>query len=79
MFLAAILQYSKTKSMFRNYFKTSWRNIIKEKGYSGFNILGLAIGMAVALAVPGFLCRGAFPMVAICRAVGLPALSRLVQ
>ena len=37
--------------MFRNYFKTSWRNIIKEKGYSGFNILGLAIGMAVALVI----------------------------
>ncbi len=37
--------------MFRNYFKTSWRNIIKDKGYSGFNILGLAIGMAVALII----------------------------
>jgi putative ABC transport system permease protein len=37
--------------MFRNYFKTSWRNIIKEKGYSGFNILGLAVGMAVALII----------------------------
>src|ERR1700722_7170540 len=37
--------------MFKNYLKTSWRNIIKEKGYSGFNILGLAIGMAVALVI----------------------------
>jgi putative ABC transport system permease protein len=37
--------------MLRNYFKTSWRNIIKEKGYSGFNILGLAVGMAVALII----------------------------
>ena len=37
--------------MFRNYFKTSWRNIIKDKGYAGFNILGLAIGMAVALII----------------------------
>jgi len=37
--------------MFRNYFKTSWRNISKEKGYSGFNILGLAVGMAVALII----------------------------
>lgn len=37
--------------MFRNYFKTSWRNIVKEKGYSGFNILGLAVGMAVALVI----------------------------
>ena len=37
--------------MFKNYFKTSWRNIIKDKGYAGFNILGLAIGMAVALII----------------------------
>jgi putative ABC transport system permease protein len=37
--------------MFRNYFKTSWRNIVKEKGYSAFNILGLAIGMGVALII----------------------------
>jgi ABC-type antimicrobial peptide transport system permease subunit len=37
--------------MFQNYFKTSWRNILKEKGYSGFNILGLAVGMAVALMI----------------------------
>ena len=37
--------------MFRNYFLTSWRNIIKDKGYAGFNILGLAIGMAVALII----------------------------
>jgi putative ABC transport system permease protein len=37
--------------MFKNYFKTSWRNILKEKGYSTFNILGLAVGMAVALII----------------------------
>ena len=37
--------------MLRNYFKTSWRSITKEKGYSGFNILGLAVGMAVALII----------------------------
>lgn len=37
--------------MFSTYFKTSWRNIIKEKGYSGFNILGLAVGMSVALII----------------------------
>lgn len=34
--------------MFKNYFLTSWRNILKEKGYSGFNILGLA-ALAVTL------------------------------
>jgi len=37
--------------MFKNYFKTSWRNIVKEKGYSAFNILGLAVGLAVALII----------------------------
>lgn len=37
--------------MFINYFKTAWRNIIKSKGYSTLNILGLATGMAVALLI----------------------------
>ncbi len=37
--------------MFRNYFKTAWRNIIRSKGYSALNILGPATGMAVALII----------------------------
>ena len=37
--------------MFRNYLKTAWRNITKTIGYSLLNILGLAIGMAVALLI----------------------------
>ena len=37
--------------MFRNYFKTAWRNILRNKGYSALNIFGLAMGMAVALLV----------------------------
>lgn len=37
--------------MFRNYFLTAWRNMLKTKGYSALNILGLAIGMAVALMI----------------------------
>lgn len=37
--------------MIRNYFKTAWRNLVKSKGYSGINILGLAIGMAVCLLI----------------------------
>ncbi|MBS1597381.1 MAG: ABC transporter permease [Bacteroidetes bacterium] len=37
--------------MFKNYFKTAWRNIIRSKGYSFLNISGLAIGMAVALLI----------------------------
>jgi putative ABC transport system permease protein len=37
--------------MFRNYFKTSWRNIVRGRVYSLLNILGLATGMAVALLI----------------------------
>jgi ABC-type antimicrobial peptide transport system permease subunit len=37
--------------MFKNYFKTAWRNIIRTIGYSSLNVLGLAIGMAVALLI----------------------------
>jgi hypothetical protein len=33
--------------MLKNYFKTAWRNIIRSKGYSALNIVGLATGMAV--------------------------------
>ncbi|PWT78261.1 MAG: acetylornithine deacetylase [Bacteroidetes bacterium] len=34
--------------MFANYFKTAWRNLWKNKGYSLLNIFGLAIGIAIA-------------------------------
>ena len=37
--------------MFKNYFKTAWRNITRTIGYSMLNILGLATGMAVALLI----------------------------
>lgn len=37
--------------MFRNYFKTAWRNILRSKVYSILNLLGLATGMAVALLI----------------------------
>lgn len=37
--------------MFRNYFLTAWRNLQRNKTYSALNILGLAIGMAVALLI----------------------------
>ena len=32
--------------MFRNYFKTALRNLLKNKTFSAINIVGLAIGMA---------------------------------
>jgi putative ABC transport system permease protein len=37
--------------MFKNYFKTAWRNIKRGRGYSALNIFGLATGMAVALII----------------------------
>lgn len=33
--------------MFKNYFKTAWRNIIKNKTFSFINIIGLAVSMSV--------------------------------
>ena len=35
-------------SMLMTYLKTAWRGIVRNKVYSGLNIFGLAIGMAVA-------------------------------
>lgn len=37
--------------MFRNYFKTTWRGLLKNKFYSSINILGLTIGMASAILI----------------------------
>ncbi|MBS1916725.1 MAG: ABC transporter permease [Bacteroidetes bacterium] len=37
--------------MFKNYLKIAWRNLVRNKGYSTLNILGLATGMAVALLI----------------------------
>lgn len=37
--------------MFKNYFKTAWRNIKKNKLFSLINVAGLAIGMAACLLI----------------------------
>ncbi len=37
--------------MIRNYFKTAWRNIVKNKAFSLINIAGLSIGMAACLLI----------------------------
>jgi len=39
------------KPMIKNYFKIAWRNLIKNKVYSAINIIGLAVGMAVAMLI----------------------------
>lgn len=41
--------------MLINYFKTGWRNLMRSKGYSFINILGLASGMAIALVIGLFI------------------------
>lgn len=37
--------------MFKNYFKSAWRNLVKNRVYSTINILGLAAGMSVAMLI----------------------------
>ena len=37
--------------MIRNYFKTAWRNLMKNKIFSIINIAGLSVGMAACLLV----------------------------
>jgi putative ABC transport system permease protein len=37
--------------MFKNYLKIAWRNLFRNKLYSGINIVGLSIGMAMALLI----------------------------
>ena len=37
--------------MFQNYFHTAWRNLTRNRSYSALNILGLSIGMTVALLI----------------------------
>lgn len=37
--------------MLKNYLKIAWRNLLKNKGFTAINIVGLAIGMAGALMI----------------------------
>ena len=37
--------------MFKNYFKTAWRNLIKNKANSIINITGLSVGMTVTMLI----------------------------
>src|SRR5690242_14501175 len=40
--------------MFKNYFKTAFRNLWKNKVFSAINIVGLAIGMSACLVIMVF-------------------------
>jgi putative ABC transport system permease protein len=37
--------------MLKNYFHIAWRNLVRNKFYSGLNILALSIGMAVFILI----------------------------
>lgn len=37
--------------MIKNYFKTAWRNLWKNRFYSSINLLGLSVGLAVGLII----------------------------
>ncbi|HEX6431657.1 MAG TPA: ABC transporter permease [Niastella sp.] len=37
--------------MFKNYFKTAWRNVINSRAYSYINIAGLSVGIASSLLI----------------------------
>lgn len=37
--------------MLKNYFKSAWRNLLRNRGYALINILGLAMGIACALLI----------------------------
>lgn len=41
--------------MIKNYFKTAWRNMLKNKTFSVINVLGLAIGIAAFLIIINYL------------------------
>src|SRR5688500_11419884 len=43
--------------MFKNYFKTAWRNLLKNKLLTILNVGGLAIGVAVCLLIGVWLQR----------------------
>ncbi len=37
--------------MFKNYLKTAWRNLWKNKAFSAINIIGLSVGMAACIVI----------------------------
>jgi hypothetical protein len=37
--------------MFKNYFKTAWRNVIHNRAYAAINILGLSLGICACIVI----------------------------
>ena len=40
-----------TQTMIKNYFKTTWRNLVSNKAFSLINISGLSLGMICSLLI----------------------------
>ena len=40
--------------MIKNYFKIAWRNLLKNKGFTAINILGLSLGIACFIVIAMF-------------------------
>ena len=45
------ISHQKYQTMFKNYFKTAFRNLVKNKFYTSINIIGLAVGLATCLLI----------------------------
>jgi len=41
--------------MIKNYFKLAWRNLLKHKGFSFINIIGLSVGIAFVMLIGSFI------------------------
>jgi putative ABC transport system permease protein len=50
-FIRSLHSSTLSNGMYNNYFKIAWRNLLKKKGYSAVNILGLALGIACCMLV----------------------------
>jgi putative ABC transport system permease protein len=46
--------YFKQIAMLKNFFKISWRNLVRHKSYSAINIFGLTIGLAVCMFIMSY-------------------------
>lgn len=45
------LLHSTDTRMYKNYFKIGYRNLLRNKGYSAINIIGLAVGLTVSMLI----------------------------
>jgi len=48
---STLFENSNTASMFKNYFKAAWRNMLKHKSFSTINVMSLAIGIAACMVI----------------------------